>query len=94
MEMAGTQQQQERGASSVDQFNGPRVCDALGGLAIDLHYVNSHLEGQTNCWKSFYKNQCSYTLYHTQRDILLKHSHSASYNNHSWEIRMFFCTRL
>lgn len=33
-------------ASRLDQFDCPRVCDTLGGLAVDLHYLISNLSGR------------------------------------------------
>lgn len=33
-------------ASRLDQFNSPRVCDALGGLAVDLHDLIPNLWGR------------------------------------------------
>lgn len=33
-------------ASRLDQFNSPSVCDALGGLAVDLHDLIPNLRGR------------------------------------------------
>lgn len=33
-------------ASCLDQLDCPSVCDALGGLAVDLHYLISDLRGR------------------------------------------------
>lgn len=33
-------------ASCLDQFDCPRVCDTLGGLAVDLHDLISNLSGR------------------------------------------------
>lgn len=40
---ARSEEQQDLGAPSLDQLDGPGVCDALGGLAIDLHDLISNL---------------------------------------------------
>lgn len=41
--LARSEQQVNFTASSLDQLNGPSVCDALGGFTIDLHYLISNL---------------------------------------------------
>lgn len=41
--LAGSKQQVNFAASCLDQLNSPSVCDALGGLAVDLHYLISNL---------------------------------------------------
>lgn len=41
--LAGSEQQVDFIASSLDQLNCPGVCNALGGFAIDLHYLISNL---------------------------------------------------
>lgn len=41
--LARSQQQMNFTASCLDQLDCPSVCDALGGLAIDLHYLISDL---------------------------------------------------
>lgn len=41
--LARSKQQMNFTASRLDQFNRPSVCDALGGLAVDLHYLISNL---------------------------------------------------
>lgn len=41
--LAGPQQQVHLVASSLDEFDGPGVRDALRGLAVDLHDLISHL---------------------------------------------------
>lgn len=41
--LARSEQQVNFIASSLDQLNRPSVCDALGGLAVDLHYLVSNL---------------------------------------------------
>ena len=40
---ARSEEQQDLSAPSLDQLDGPGVCDALGGLAIDLHDLISNL---------------------------------------------------
>lgn len=41
--LARSKQQMNFAASCLDQLNSPSVCDALGGLAIDLHDLISNL---------------------------------------------------
>lgn len=41
--LAGPQQQVHLVATSLDELDGPGVCDALRGLAVDLHDLVSHL---------------------------------------------------
>lgn len=41
--LAGSEQQVDPAASCLDQLDGPSVRDALGGLAVDLHYLISDL---------------------------------------------------
>ena len=44
--LAGSEQQVNPAASRLDQLDGPSVRDALGGLAVDLHYLISDLRGR------------------------------------------------
>lgn len=41
--LARSKQQMNFTAPRLDQLNCPGVCDALGGLAVDLHYLISNL---------------------------------------------------
>lgn len=41
--LAGPQQQVHPAASGLDELDGPGVCDALRGLAVDLHDLISDL---------------------------------------------------
>lgn len=41
--LARSKQQMNFIASCLDQLNCSSVCDALGGLAVDLHYLISNL---------------------------------------------------
>ena len=40
---ARSEEQQDLGAPSLDQLDGPGVCDALGGLTVDCHNLISYL---------------------------------------------------
>lgn len=41
--LARSEQQMNFTAPCLDQLNCPSVCDALGGLAVDLHYLIPNL---------------------------------------------------